>query len=165
MDLNVRKEHFSNAYVRAVAATAGFQISKPEPHIDKTDWVIAAPRPRRTIRSPMLGVQLKCTSRDIIGAERLTFFIDSESYDNLRDPSYMVPKILVVVLVPEESRNWLIHTEENLALHHCGYWCSLRDMRPSENETGTTIYIPRTQQFTVDALIGLMERLGSGSLP
>ena len=55
--------------------------------------------------------------------------------------------------------------EESLALRHCGYWFSLRDMPPSDNETGQTIHIPRAQQFTVDALTGMMERLGAGDLP
>jgi Domain of unknown function (DUF4365) len=165
MDLNLRKEQFSNAYLRAVAAAAGFQISKPEPDIDKTDWVIAAPGPKRTIRSPMVGVQLKCTSREVLRADRLAFSIDLETYDNLRDPSHMVPKILVVVVVPDDARNWLVHSEQNLVLHHCGYWFSLRDMPPSDNETGETIHIPRGQQFTVDALTGMMERLGAGGLP
>ncbi len=41
----------------------------------------------------------------------------------------------------------------------------LRDMPPSDNETGETIHIPRTQQFTVDALTGMMERLEVGGSP
>ncbi len=45
MELNLQKEQFSNAYLRAVAAAAGFQIYKPEPDIDKIDWGIAAPGP------------------------------------------------------------------------------------------------------------------------
>ena len=165
MDLNLQKEQFSNAYVRAVAAAAGFQVYKPEPDIDKIDWVIAAPGPRKTVRSPKVEIQLKCTSREILRAHHLAFFVDSETYDNLRDPNHMVPRILLVVVVPNEVNDWLVHAEENLALHHCGYWFSLRDLPPSDNETGETIHIPRAQQFTVDALTGMMERLGVGGSP
>jgi hypothetical protein len=165
MDLNLQKEQFSNAYLRAVAAAAGFQVYKPDPDIDKSDWVVAAPGPKRTVRSPKMEIQLKCTSREVLHAEHLAFFVDLETYDNLRDPSHMVPRILVVVVVPDEVTDWLVHSEENLALHHCGYWFSLRDMPPSENKTGQTIHIPRAQQFTVDALTGMMERLGVGGSP
>ncbi len=77
----------------------------------------------------------------------------------------MVPWILVVVVVPDEVSDWLIHSEASLALHHCGYWFSLRDLMPSQNETDQAIHIPRAQQFTVDALTGMMEGLGSGGLP
>jgi len=102
MDLNLQKEQFSNAYLRAVAASAGFQIYKPEPDIDKSDWVIAAPGPKRTTRSPKVEVQLKCTSREVLRPDQLAFFIDLDTYDNLRDPNHMVPRILVVVVVPDE---------------------------------------------------------------
>ncbi len=165
MDANQQKEQFSNAYLRAVAATAGFQMYKPEPDIDKIDWGIAAPRPKKTVRSPKVEIQLKCTSREVLHAEHLAFVLDLETYDNLRDPSHMVPRILIVVVVPDQVSDWLVHSEGHLALHHCGYWFSLRDMPPSHNETSQTIHIPRVQQFTVDALTGMMERLGAGDLP
>jgi len=60
MDLNLQKEQFSNAYLRAVVAAAGFQIYKPEPDIDKIDWGIASPGPKKTVRSPKVEIQLKC---------------------------------------------------------------------------------------------------------
>ncbi len=165
MDSNLQKEQFSNAYLRAVAAVAGFQIYKPEPDIDKIDWGIAAPGPRKTVRSPKVEIQLKCTSREVLRVNHLAFFVNLETYESLRDQSHMVPRILVVVVVPDDVTNWLVHCEDNLALHHCGYWYSLRDMPPSHNETGQTIHIPRAQQFTVNASTGMMERLGAGGLP
>lgn len=164
MDPNQQKEQFSNAYLRAVAA-AGIQVSKPEPDIDKMDWGIAAPGPRMTIRSPQLGVQLKCTLRDVLRADHLDFAVDIETYENLRDPRHMVPRILPVVIVPDHPLEWLVHSEENLALHHCGYWFSLREMPVSHNEASVTLHIPRGQQFTVQALTGIMDRLGAGGLP
>jgi hypothetical protein len=165
MDLNLQKEQFSNAYVRAVAAAAGFQVYKPEVDIDKIDWIVAAPGPRKTVRSPMVGIQLKCTSRDILRANDLAFFVNAETYDNLRDPNHMFPRVLLVVVVPAEVAEWLVHAEENLALRDCGYWFSLRGLPESDNETGETIRIPRKQQFTIDALTGMMERVGVGGSP
>jgi len=165
MDLNSQKEQFSNAYVCAVAAAAGFQISKPQPDIDKTDWLLAAPGPKKTCRSPMVGLQLKCTSREIVLSEFLAFFVDLGTYDSLRDPTRMVPIILVVVVVPTVVSEWLVHSENSLSLLHCGYWVSLRGMPPSDNESGRMIHIPRTQQFTVDAVSAMMERLGAGAFP
>ena len=108
---------------------------------------------------------IKCASREVLRADRLAFFIDLETSDNLRDPSHHVPRILVVVVVPDVAGKWLVHSEENLALHHCGCWFLLRDMPSSDNETGETLHVPRAQQFTVDALTGMMERLGAGALP
>jgi hypothetical protein len=41
----------------------------------------------------------------------------------------------------------------------------LHGMPSTHNETVQTILIPRTQQFMVDALTGMIERLGAGDLP
>ncbi len=165
MDLNQQKEQLSNAYLRAVAAAAGFQVYKPEPDVNKNDWGIAAPGPKKTVRSPKVEVQLKCTSRHVLLTDDLAFAVDPETYENLRNPRHMVPRILVVVIVPDDTLGWLVHSEENLALHHCGYWYSLRGMPMSDNKASVTLRIPRDQQFTVEALTGMMERVGAGGLP
>jgi Domain of unknown function (DUF4365) len=165
MDESLQKELFSNAYLQAVSATAGFQSYRPMPDIDKSDWVIAAPGPKQTVRSPKVEVQLKCTSRDVLNDDQLAFFVDLETYDNLRDPAHMVPKILVVVIVPRIVNDWVRHSEENLQLHHCGYWLSIRGWPESENKSGETVHISRSQQFTVEALLRMMERLGAGEMP
>jgi hypothetical protein len=165
MDLSQQKEQFSNAYLCAVAAAAGFQSYKPLPDVDKTDWVIAAPGPKGTVRSPKVEVQLKCTSRDVLRDDHLTFSIDVETYDDLRDPSHMIPRILAVVIVPEDVREWLAHSEERLELRHCGYWASLREQPETDNSTSVTVHIPRSQQFTVESLTEILERIGAGKTP
>ncbi|HUY89247.1 MAG TPA: DUF4365 domain-containing protein [Pirellulales bacterium] len=165
MDLGLQKEQFSNAYLCAVAAAAGFQSYKPLPDVDKTDWVIAAPGPKGTVRSPKVEVQLKCTSRDVLRDDHLAFAVDIDTYENLRDPSHMVPKILKVVVVPEDVEDWLMHSEERLALHHCGYWASLRGLPESDNTASVTIPIPRRQQFTVEELAGILDRIATGGAP
>lgn len=165
MHETARKEHFSNAYLRAVAAAAGFAVYKPEPDIDKADWGIAAPSARGTFRSPRLEAQLKCTSQDVVKEDHIAFSVDLETFDNLRDETLMVPKILIVVVVPPNVSDWLIHSEERLALHRCGYWVCLSGQPPSTNQSDETIHIPRNQQFTVKALTEMMERISQGETP
>lgn len=162
---NLQKEQFSNAYLRAVAATAGFQVYKPEPDLDKSDWGIAAPGPRSTYRSPRVEVQLKSTAQDVLRDEHLAYPVDMETYENLRDPNLMVPKILVVVVVPAVADDWIDQSEERMLLRHCGYWVSLRNRPTLSNTSTTTVDIPRVQQFTVQALVDMMERIGSGGVP
>jgi hypothetical protein len=60
MDLNARKEQFSNAFLFAVAAVAGCSVAKPSVDNDSIDWTISNRLPRR----PKLDVQLKCTADD-----------------------------------------------------------------------------------------------------
>ncbi|MBF0552340.1 MAG: DUF4365 domain-containing protein, partial [Deltaproteobacteria bacterium] len=69
VDLQLQKEKFSEAYVRAVASAAGFSITKPEVDDDSIDLILGHRGGRGTVRSPQVGLQLKCTSRDIMSGE------------------------------------------------------------------------------------------------
>jgi hypothetical protein len=76
-----------------------------------------------------------------------------------------VPRILVVVRVPEKLDDWLLQSEQELSLRHCGYWMSLRGMPDSTNETSVTVHVPRSQVFSVTALRDLMTRIGEENWP
>ncbi len=66
---------------------------------------------------------------------------------------------------PEEVTLWLDHSEAALILRKCGYWYSLYGAAETSNTTSITVAIPRKRQFTVEALVGIMERLRRGELP
>jgi hypothetical protein len=160
MHLNQRKEQFSIAYVRAVASVAGFAVHKPEVDDDSVDLALAASGDIGTIRSPRLDMQIKCTSREILGADSVAFPLPIKNYDDLRPSDVMVPRILVVVLVPDGIDHWLTHSEEELVMKHCGYWMSLRGRDASNNIESVTVHLPRNNTFTVQALQEIMTRIG-----
>jgi len=135
MNESQMKEEFSNAYLRAVAAVAGFTCYKPEPDTDSVDWGIAAVGGKGTTMSPKVELQLKCTGRDMMDGDEIKYPLKMKNYDDLRAENYQVPRILVVVMVPKESAEWLVHSEEQLAMRHCGYWVSLRGMAQVPNDT------------------------------
>ena len=64
MELNDRKEHFSNAYLQAVASVAGFGMYKPMPDVG-LDWGLSGVGANGTSKSPRLEVQLKCKAATI----------------------------------------------------------------------------------------------------
>ncbi|MBF0628148.1 MAG: DUF4365 domain-containing protein [Magnetococcales bacterium] len=166
MDLNLQKEKFSEAYVRAVAAVAGFGVSRPEVDDDSVDLTIAARGGNGSVRSPRLDIQLKCTANaPINGDEAFSFPLKIKNYDDLRDEQVMVPRVLVVVRVPDDLAHWAEATEEQLLLRYCGYWISLRGEPATDNFTNKTVAVPRHQMFTVDALKALMTRIGIGGTP
>ncbi len=88
-----------------------------------------------------------------------------KNYDDLRPTNFLVPRILVVVRVPEEPGEWTEQTDDQLVLRHCGYWLSLRGFPESENTANVTVQIPVEQRFTVQALQTLMNRIGTGVHP
>ena len=166
MDLNLQKEKFSEAYVRAVAAVAGFGVNRPEVDDDSVDLTIAARGGNGTVRSPRLDIQLKCTANAMPkGEETFSFPLKLKNYDDLRGEQVMVPRVLVVVRVPGDLARWAEAAEEQLLLRHCGYWISLRGDPSTGNATNKTVTVPRNQMFTVDGLKALMARIGTGKAP
>lgn len=165
MHINQRKEQFSVAYVRAVASAAGFAVYTPSVDDDSVDIGIAASGDVGTVRSPKLDMQLKCTSREIVGAASVAFPLKLKNYDDLRDENVMVPRILVVMIVPDALGDWLAHTEEELLVRHCAYWLSLRGLGASNNEGNVTVHLPRINVFTVETIGQIMARLQEGGQP
>jgi Domain of unknown function (DUF4365) len=163
VDISQQKEQFSLTYTRAVVTTAGYSLYRPEVDDDSIDLGIAA-RGGDIIVSPRLELQLKCTSRSILGSDQINYPLNIKNYNDLRINAF-IPRILVLVLVPENIIDWLKQTEDELCLRYCAYWVSLRGMLPTENRTNVTINISRQNQFTVEALQGIIQRISSGDTP
>ncbi|MCC3499232.1 MAG: DUF4365 domain-containing protein [Microcoleus sp. PH2017_15_JOR_U_A] len=165
MDINQQKEQFSNTYLQAIASVAGYSLYKPFVDDDSVDWGIAAKGGTGSIRAPRLELQLKSTSKDIRENNSLRYPLKLKNYDDLRIDDFAVPRILVVVLIPETIANWLTQSETETCMKECGYWISLRGMPETQNTTAVTVTIPRTNQFTVIALQSIMEGISQGVQP
>ena len=85
MDLNAQKEKFSDAYIQAVVAVAGFGLAKPQPDDDSVDWIIVSKGAPGVDRRPRLEVQLNSTARNVVRKTHLHFPLDMKNYDELRD--------------------------------------------------------------------------------
>jgi hypothetical protein len=68
------------------------------------------------------------------------------------------PRLLVVLLLPEDAIEWLRHSEEGLVARRCAYWVSLRGAPESDNTDRQTVFIPKTQVFSPQSLTELMTR-------
>ena len=167
MDRNRQKEEFSNAFVQAVAATAGFSVVSPPVDDDSIDWQIAQAGGSGTVRSPKLELQLKSTAtiewKD--GEDTFPFRLPKKNYEDLRPANVLVPRILVVVRLPEGPERWTEMTDEQLILRHCAYWLSLRGNEESDKMTSVTVYLPTSQRFNVEALQRLMTEIAEGEAP
>ncbi len=159
MDLNTRKEQFSNAFIYAVTAAAGCAVAKPSVDNDSIDWTISNRLPRR----PKLDVQLKCTEMEATADSQLSFVLKIKNYDDLRITDLIAPRILVVVLVPVKPEEWIESRPGELLLRRSAYWMSLAGIADSRNEATVTIKIPTSQAFTVKSLSELMNRVNEGA--
>ena len=148
MELSDRKEQFSTAYLQAVSSVAGYGVWKPGPgpDDDSVDWVVAQKGGEGTIKSPRLEVQMKCTAAPVPNGEHFSFPLKLKTYNDLRSEkeNLLVPRILVVILVPDDVGFWLEQSEERLSMRRCGYWISLRGRGEVENTTSVTVRPGRT---------------------
>ena len=159
MSPNMQMEQFSLAYIRAVAAQAGYRIGVAEPDWDSMDGVLISDTGRR----PRIEFQAKATGRDIFTRDgNLSFPLDVGNYNNLRVPTPIIPRILIVVLVPSDIDDWLSQSESELCLRRCAYWTSLEGYQAVPNSSTVNITIPANRIFNREQLDSMMESADGG---
>lgn len=166
MDLNTQKEEFSYAYIYAVTAAAGysFQIAPRPLDAEGVDAILTGLGASRSTRRPRLDVQIKCTSRNLLDREVIRYPLEVKNYEELRLENPFVPRILIIILVPESQEDWLRQSQQELCLRYCGYWVSLRGLPPTQNQNTITVQIPTQNIFNRDTLKTLMQQIESGEL-
>jgi hypothetical protein len=160
MTENEQKQQLSIAYVHAVAARAGYTCQPTLVDDDSVDVTLGAKgrvHQQSVMRSPRLEAQLKSTSQDCLKEEHLVYSLPVKNYNELREPT-MIPRLLIVLLLPPDPAQWLQHSEECLVSRRCAYWLSLLGEPETTNSSEITVRLPRLNLFNVDTLRGLMER-------
>ena len=146
-------EQFSLAHIRAVAAQAGYQVTRDETDTG-LDGTLKGDGPGR----PRMEFQAKSTSLDIRRGDHLHYPLPVGNYDTLRDTNAILPSILIVVLIPPDESAWTTQTTEQLCLRHCAYWLSLEGQPPVSNTTSITVHVPVVNVFNSDQLHMLMNQ-------
>ena len=164
MELNDRKELFSYAYIRAVAAAAGFVVEPRTLDRDAVDLEIIADSKFHP-GAPHLEVQVKCTADFTLEDDHFTFPLRVENYERLRKQNLAIPRILIVMLVPANCIEWLDISEERMLSKRCAYFRSLYGQPATDNAATISVQIPRANVFDVAALGQMMSIAGGGEFP
>lgn len=155
------KEQLSIAYLHAVASRAGCSVEEIRKDRDSIDLKICARgllAEDSVLTSPELAVQLKATARAAFDGDEIAFPLPKKNYNDLVAPS-LVPRILVLFVMPEDEAEWLTLTPESLTLRRCAYWLSLRGRPPTPNETSQTVRLSRARSLTHDSLRELLRKV------
>ena len=161
MDLNRHKEMFSIAYINAVAARVGLELAQIRYDVDGVDGILVSSGGT----APQVNFQAKSTSRrDVWRGDHVALKLPKRNYDHLRIPKF-VPRILIVVLLPEDQSKWLTQNHDQLCLRRCAYWISLRDAPEVPNTSRKTVRIPADNMFDHVSLTEMLDRIGRGELP
>jgi Domain of unknown function (DUF4365) len=155
-----QEEAVSLAYVQALAAKAGYVTASMNFDMDGIDIEVKAGGAMR----PAIGIQLKATINLGLSSEGIFKFpLKVRNYSLLRIPT-QVPRILVVLSLPEESKMWIEHTPEALIIRKCAYWVSLAGFPETSNAATVSIPIPEANVLDESGLIELLEKSRTGSL-
>ena len=63
------------------------------------------------------------------------FDLKRKNYDDLIPTNHAVPRILIVVCIPDDFANHARWTPEQISLRNCGYWKHLAGEHPTQNRT------------------------------
>lgn len=155
MDLSARKEKFSIAYIKAVAAQSDIKVGSWNHDSHSVDGTLRWEDGRR----PMIDFQAKCSSQELIRSDYVRFPLEKKNYDELRPLGLPAPIFLIVVLVPNDPEEWLRFSDDELCSQSCGYFRSLEGMPPlEEGRQQRTVEIPRQNVFDRDHLTELMRQ-------
>ena len=160
MDLNIRKEMFSLAYISAISARVGLEVSNTKYEAGSVDGMLTPGRGK----SRQLNFQAKATSQDVLRDDHVAFRLNKKNYNDLCDPGVTVPIILVVLVMPQDINEWLTHTSDELTLRRCAYWTSLRG-EPETDQQTETVHISTVKMFDQSQLGDMWSRVKNGGLP
>lgn len=166
----------SYAYLHAVASHAGAACRSAVRLEDNNgiDATLTAWAPFENggyLQEVDLKVQLKATVHTPTENEtHLSYFLAESNkalprYNDLRQVTVSVPRILVVLFLPGNYPEWLSHSTDALILKRCAYWVSLRGAPNADNETGVTIKLPKIQAFSPENLRALFSKLSRKEIP
>ncbi|WP_404784050.1 DUF4365 domain-containing protein [Altericista sp. CCNU0014] len=162
MHITQQQEQFSKAYLRAISAIAGCTLAEPEVDDDSIDITLSS---KRFPRKPKLDIQLKCHMRDTcIDKSGLRYGLKRKNYDDLRATDVLVPRLLMVVVVPKAIENWLSQSDNEAMIRYCAYWASLRGL-PDKDQGEITVFMPQANRVTSESLNELMQKIALGDEP
>jgi Domain of unknown function (DUF4365) len=158
----IHQEEFSYAFIGAIATAAGYAVKlagRTEDAAGKDLAIVAPSVTGKSYTSPVLDAQVKCTINDsIIKETHVHYPLAIKNYNYLIDKP-LVPRLLIIVIIPRNLAEWLDASESQTILQKCVYWISLKGQLPKKNAKKVTIRIPRSNLLTPQSLKGIMQRI------
>jgi hypothetical protein len=165
------ESELSYAYLHAVAGKAGMSCKLGDRHDDgagvDAEVVYRGKTPHAYLTQIQLNVQLKATIKSPGNhADFQTYFMQgTKRYDKLRTNDSANYKIIVVLFLPPAPADWLKCSPNDLILKNAAYWTCLYGAPASANDTGETIYLPKTNLLTPDSLTDLIMKAATTAVP
>lgn len=112
-------------------------------------------------------IQLKATTQ-VLNESELYYsypFSGIDQYNRLRSVGSNPFKILVLLQLPRAQDDWLNINADQLILRRCARWVSLRGAQDTANQSSVTVYVPKAQIFSPQALREISESVAGNTPP
>lgn len=152
-------------YLHSVVAAAGCTLGAPFPDRG-IDWTVNHESSAHLL-DPEASIKISLKSTASIppnpSGDHFSFRLENEHLRKLASSPVIVPRILVVMLVPRSWDDWIDVQPYSLAISHCSYWINLEGHKLPASSTGkTTVHVPTANVFDHNALCQIMQRVGAG---
>lgn len=147
-----QKESLGQAYVKAVVAKSGYNISASEHDygVDGQIKDVGVRNGRHYETGFGIIFQLKSSVDVAFEDGFLVYDLESKIYNDLVIETGMLPFILVLFVMPRDDPLWLSVDQNQMIIRQCAWRCSLAGLEPTENEETKRIRIPIDHFFTAD---------------
>ena len=173
------QEDLSKAYIQAVAATAGLNLSlgthSHDYGVDGTFHQVqivtrtdpAGKLVKRRLNSGFnLEFQCKASIDWLDELDHIVHDLEAKTYNDLvlrTDTTNATPIILILMCLPQNQADWLQLSEHELLLRKCCYWHRLSGEK-TVNTSTKRIRIPKAQRLEPAAVSHLLSQVEQGLL-
>lgn len=158
-------EKLQDAYLGAIAAAAGCELSKPDPD-PGLDWTIGLKSSQHTkFKTAKIDVALKSTYQHGPNDNgQFSFTLKNEHHNVLSEELLLYPRLLVVMVLPSDVDAWVWSRSNWMIMRHSMYWLNLKGAKLGGEKT-TNVRVPYAQRFDALELCRILHSVGSGGSP
>jgi hypothetical protein len=166
--MTLHMEELQKSYIQAIAAAAGCTVGEFRVDANKEDLIIEH-RSTAHVEDLVMSLRLQLKSTHTVphsafssaAGATFSYVLDNETLAVLAAPNFTIPRILVVMLMPEHPQDWVLTGSDHLALHNRCYWVNLTGVRAT-GAASTTVQIPWANVLDAQSLCDIMGRIGMG---
>ena len=173
------QEDLSRAYIQAVSARAGVNLSlgtlAHDYGVDGTFHQVtirayvdkAGDKRQRRLNSGFnLEFQCKASTDWFEEPDAIVYDLEAKTYNDLVQRAATqnaTPLVLILMCLPPDESEWFLLTEDHLFLRKCCYWHQLTGSE-TENTNQKRIRIPKAQLLDPASVADLLKRVERGTL-
>lgn len=149
------KERLGHAVVDMIATRAGCQATQPYTDYKSTDVLIS---PIADDLPMQVDAQIKAVTTLQLDGQFLKYKLKKRNYDHLRRTDLMIPRVLLVADLHQQSDNWVVCEADRVSFCKSVYWMDLHNFPDATQISDVPLRIPVANRLTAMELVGLLQR-------